>query len=201
MTRNKILLLISFIVLVVIIVYSVGGDYSPEEYVDYIKKEREEQERFMRYNEESPFVMSKVEFSPLHHYPADLKYRVKGRFEAIEAPRIRSLGTNDGKQEQYMEYGYALFELDGKADNRLLIFENVTEEKLFLAFGDATSAIETYGAGRYLDIEHSGGETIKLDFNLAYNPYCAYIDNFSCPLPPRENLLEIAIKAGEKNYH
>jgi uncharacterized protein len=74
--------------------------------------------------------------------------------------------------------------------------------KLFLAFGDATSGNETYGAGRYLDINKvpGGASTITLDFNKAYNPYCAYDYTFSCPLPPRENLLNAAIKAGEKNY-
>ncbi|MEM7107887.1 MAG: DUF1684 domain-containing protein [Bacteroidota bacterium] len=200
MNRNRVILSIGLIVLVVIFIYSLGGDYSAEEYAEYIQEEREEQERFMRYDEESPFVMSDVEFQPLKHYPANLKFRIKGRFEAIETPKIRSLATNDGNQEQYMEYGYAIFELENK-ENKLLIFENVVEDKLFLAFGDATSAIETYGAGRYLDIEHSGGKTIKLDFNLAYNPYCAYVDNFSCALPPRENLLEVSITAGEKEYH
>ena len=200
MARNKIILLISFIVLIVIIIYSLGGDYSPQEYTEFIQEKREEQERFMRYNEESPFVTSNIDFQPLKYYPADLTYRVKGRFEKVEEPKIRGLATNDGKQEQYLEYGYALFELEGK-QHKLLIFEYVTEEKLFLAFGDATSAGETYGAGRYLDVEHNGGKTVKLDFNLSYNPYCAYVDNFSCPLPPRENLLEIAVRAGEKNYH
>jgi hypothetical protein len=73
---------------------------------------------------------------------------------------------------------------------------------LFLAFGDETSARETYGAGRYLDVKKvPGSSTITLDFNLAYNPYCAYSDGFSCPLPPKENLLSIAINAGEKTYH
>ncbi len=200
MTRNKILLLLGIVVLAVIFIYSIGGDYSPEEYAEFIQEEREEQERFMRYNEESPFVMNNVDFQPLKHYPANLNYRIKGRFEKIDPPKIRSLGTNDGNQEQYMEYGYAIFELDGK-ENRLLILEEVVDEKLFLAFSDETSAIETYGAGRYLDVEHNGGKTIKLDFNLAYNPYCAYVEDFSCPFPPRENLLKVAIRAGEKTYH
>ncbi len=200
MARNRILLLISFIVLIVIFIYSLGGDYSPEEYSEYVEKERDEQTRFLKYSEESPFVMNDVEFKPLKYYPATLDFKVKGRFEKIETPQIRTLATNDGKQEQYMEYGYANFELDGK-QNKLLILENVTESALFLAFGDETSAIETYGAGRYLDVEHSGAKTITLDFNLAYNPYCAYVDNFSCPLPPKENLLEVAIAAGEKTFH
>jgi uncharacterized protein len=74
--------------------------------------------------------------------------------------------------------------------------------KLFLAFADATSANETYGAGRYLDLKKVPGATsILLDFNQAYNPYCAYSDGFSCPFPPKENILTIAINAGEKKYH
>ena len=74
--------------------------------------------------------------------------------------------------------------------------------KLFLAFGDETSGAETYGAGRYLDITKTpGSNTIILDFNQAYNPYCAYSNSFSCPLPPPENLLRVAIRAGEKTYH
>lgn len=199
MARNKIILFISFIVLAIIIIYSLGGDYSPEEFAEYVQEERDEQSRFLQFSEESPFVMNDVRFKPLNYYPPNLDFRIKGRFEKIEDPKIRSLTTNDGQQEQYMEYGYAKFELED-TQHQLLILENVTENTLFLAFGDETSAIETYGAGRYLDVEHSGSNTITLDFNLAYNPYCAYVENFSCPLPPRENLLSVAIHAGEKNF-
>jgi uncharacterized protein (DUF1684 family) len=73
---------------------------------------------------------------------------------------------------------------------------------LFLAFADATSANETYGAGRYLDLKKvPGATTVTLDFNKAYNPYCAYSDKFSCPFPPKENVLKVAVRAGEKSYH
>ena len=76
-----------------------------------------------------------------------------------------------------------------------------TRGTLFLAFADVTSARETYGAGRYLDIKKIPGATsIELDFNKAYNPYCAYNENYTCPLPPKENFLKVAILAGEKNY-
>ena len=114
------------------------------------------------------------------------------------------LGTSDGKEEHYLEYAYADFKLHGKAQ-RLLILELMdmgpNRGKLFLAFADETSANETYGAGRYLDVTRtSGSNTITLDFNKAYNPYCAYNDEFSCPFPPKENLLTVAIMAGEKNY-
>jgi hypothetical protein len=88
----------------------------------------------------------------------------------------------------------------------LLILESIESGPLrgtlFLAFADGTSARETYGAGRYLDVKKVvGAATVELDFNKAYNPYCAYADHFSCPLPPRENILDIAIRAGEKSYH
>jgi uncharacterized protein (DUF1684 family) len=73
---------------------------------------------------------------------------------------------------------------------------------LFLAFADATSANETYGAGRYLDLKKVPGATsVTLDFNKAYNPYCAYSDKFSCPFPPKENVLKVAVKAGEKSFY
>jgi uncharacterized protein (DUF1684 family) len=73
---------------------------------------------------------------------------------------------------------------------------------LFLAFADATSANETYGAGRYLDVKKiPGASSIILDFNQSYNPYCAYSEKYSCPFPPRENVLKIAVRAGEKKYH
>ncbi|TRX49217.1 DUF1684 domain-containing protein [Fulvivirga sp. M361] len=199
MKRNRIVLIIVLVVIGGIVFYAGSGDQTPEEYAEYIEKEREEQDRFMRYSDESPFAKDSVTFQGLNHYPADKSFKVKGRFEPIPNPKIITLGTNDGKKEQYLEYGYAIFPLLDK-ENKLLILENVTENVLFLAFGDATSAIDTYGAGRYLDVDHAGDKTIILDFNLAYNPYCAYSAGFSCPFPPKENLLDIAITAGEKSY-
>ncbi|MEM7297260.1 MAG: DUF1684 domain-containing protein, partial [Bacteroidota bacterium] len=67
-------------------------------------------------------------------------------------------------------------------------------------FGDETSGETTYGAGRYLDLEIGKSDQVVIDFNKAYNPYCAYFPDFTCPLPPRENLLTVVIEAGEKDY-
>lgn len=73
-------------------------------------------------------------------------------------------------------------------------------QALFVPFVDETSGKETYGSGRYLDLEQARGDDYVLDFNMAYNPYCAYNDDYVCPIPPRENKLPIEIRAGEKTY-
>ncbi|QSE97397.1 DUF1684 domain-containing protein [Fulvivirga lutea] len=181
-------------------IYSFSGGQTTEEYIAEIEEEREEQDIFMRNSSESPFYKKTDTYNGLKHYPIDIKYKINAKFIEPPAKNIRKLPTNDDSFREYLEYGYAEFTLFDKKQS-LLILENVEDEKLFLAFGDETSAETTYGAGRYLDVTHSGGNSITLDFNLAYNPYCAYSDEFSCPLPPRENLLSVPIEAGEKTYN
>ena len=75
------------------------------------------------------------------------------------------------------------------------------KDYLFLPFTDPTNGVTTYGGGRYLDLMIPATKVVQLDFNKAYNPYCAYSGNYSCPIPPEENHLEIEIKAGVKKYH
>ncbi|MFZ6009580.1 MAG: DUF1684 domain-containing protein, partial [Bacteroidota bacterium] len=180
-----------------------GGDDSA--YAEEIQKEREEKDHFMRTSNESPFAQASQSFKGLAYYPPDPKFKIQADLNLIENKNVVVLTTNDGKQEHYLEYAYAEFDLDN-LHHKLLILEMMEmgpfRGKLFLAFGDETSALETYGAGRYLDLSKvPGSTTITLDFNKAYNPYCAYNDTYSCPLPPTENLLRVAIKAGEMSYH
>lgn len=158
----------------------------------------------MRTANDSPFADSTESFRGLTYYPVNSRYRINARLVPVENKQARILATSDGTEKRYLEYAFAEFDLDG-VKNRLLILEIMDmgpfRGTLFLAFADKTSGVDTYGAGRYLDIRKVPGSTsITLDFNEAYNPYCAYNDNFSCPFPPKENLLEVAIEAGEKNY-
>jgi uncharacterized protein (DUF1684 family) len=187
------------LIVLVSIMYNFNRSDDPESYREEITELREETERFMRYAEDSPFHDAAITFNGLRYYEPDLSYKITARFREIEDRQIITLPTNDNKKEEYLTYGYATFDVNDTTEE-VLILENVEEEKFFLPFGDATSAGETYGAGRYLDVTHRGGRTIVLDFNKAYNPYCAYVETFSCPLPPRENLLSVAIRAGEKMY-
>ncbi|MCI0750945.1 MAG: DUF1684 domain-containing protein [Flammeovirgaceae bacterium] len=203
-TKNIIIVILAAISIATIY-YSMQGSQDDAAYVASIEKERKEKNVLMRSGDESPFSDSVSVFTGLKYYPVDINYRIIANLVPIENKKIVVLATSDGKEKKYLEYAYAEFDLGGE-ENKLLIFEMIEmgpyRGTLFLAFGDATSGRETYGAGRYLDIRKAPGATsVTLDFNNAYNPYCAYNDNYSCPLPPRENLLTIPIEAGEKVYY
>jgi len=203
MKPKNIIFLILVIAVIAIVFYSFQGSQDDEAYVAQIVKERKEKDHFMRTAKDSP-ITDKENFKGLKYFKPDPRYKIIADLQPITSRKAVVLTTSDGKEERYLEYAYATFNLDGR-ENKLIIYEIMDmgpfRGKLFLAFGDKTSAVETYGAGRYLDImKVPGSSTITLDFNKAYNPYCAYNETFSCPLPPLENLLEVAINAGEKIY-
>ncbi len=202
MKRNVLIVGIIIVLLGVIVFSSLTSGEADEAYIARIDQQREEKDRDMRNAEDSPFAPDSVQYTGLNYFPVDQEYKVKAKLESIADKKIVTLSTSDDKQKQYLEFAYAVFDLHDK-ENKLIILETVGGEfdgMLFLAFGDATSADETYGAGRYLELERQGEHTITIDFNLAYNPYCAYTDGYSCPFPPRENLLAVSIQAGEMNY-
>ncbi|MBY0434462.1 MAG: DUF1684 domain-containing protein [Cyclobacteriaceae bacterium] len=205
--KIKNILPVTLVVLIIsVLLYSLSGSGEDEAaYIASIKTEREEKNTFLKTSEESPFKDSLDTFQGLSYFDIDSRYRVKAKLEPVKNKKVVLLGTSDGKENRYLEFAHAVFEIEG-AEQRLLILEVMdmgpVRGTLFLAFADETSARETYGAGRYLDVKKVPGATsIELDFNKAYNPYCAYNDQYSCPLPPPENILRVAIKAGEKNYH
>lgn len=205
MKAKSIFIVLFAIVMIVVVFYSFRSDGDGDAYRETLKEEREEKDLFMKTSEESPFAEDPGAFTGLKYFEPDVKLRIVADLTPIETRKLVNLTTNDAAEQPYMEYAYADFDYGG-FHNRLLILEGIdmgpVKGKLFLAFADETSASETYGAGRYLDVAKvPGSKTILLDFNKAYNPYCAYIEKFSCPFPPRENILEIPIKAGEKSYH
>ena len=205
MKRKNIILLVVIVVVIVTFYYSYTGSQDQSGYVNEINTERADKDRYMQTSPESPFKDNPDQFTSLKYFPPDIRYKVTAELIPVQNKKPVILSTNDGKQQQYVEYAYADFDLDGY-HNRLLILEVLDSGpmrgKLFLAFGDETSARETYGAGRYLDVVKTpGANTITLDLNKAYNPYCAYVDKYSCPFPPPENLLKVAVRAGEMVYH
>jgi len=202
--KNVLILLIT-IVVVLTVFYSFREDGDEAAYTEKLLQEREEKDRFMRTSAESPFAKDRDSFTGLKYFPPNPKLRIVADLTPVNDKTVRVLTTNDGKEQRYITYAYVEFDLDN-AHNKLLVLEGIdigpVRGQLFLAFGDNTSARETYGGGRYLDVVKTpGSKTMLLDFNKAYSPYCAYSSEFSCPLPPPENLLETTINAGEKKYH
>lgn len=205
MKSKNILLILILIAVLVTLFYSMQEGGTSEAYRKEIEKERADKDDYMRNNSESPFADSIALFTGLKYFEIDESFRISANLIPIEEKKTITLATSDGLEKRYLPYAYAEFSLKGE-DCRLLILEIMDigpfRGTLFLAFADATSAKESYGAGRYLDIKKVPGSTsVLLDFNKAYNPYCAYNDNFSCPFPPSENLLTVAIPAGEKVYY
>ena len=109
--------------------------------------------------------------------------------------------TSKGTRQLFNKVGYFDLVISGQTV-RLQAYQSAEREdpSIFVPFRDATSGNETYGAARYLDLEVEHNDEYVVDFNYAYNPYCAYSEEYVCPLPPRENWLTVPIRAGEKNY-
>jgi uncharacterized protein (DUF1684 family) len=174
-----------------------GSALSPEEaYIAAIEAQRVEKDSHFRRDPYSP-IEDRLNFTGLNYYPPDPAFRFTLPLRHVEAEPL-TFQTNTGDERVYYRLGTVEFEVDGQPA-QLTIYKSEDYDELFLPFRDATSGTETYGAGRYLEpLELANGELL-IDFNLAYNPYCAYSPDFSCPLPPVQNWLKVPIRAGEKN--
>ena len=175
-----------------------------DDYTFRIEQERKEKDHWFGAAHDSPIPHeARHTFKGLSYYPIDpaLRFRLK----IVEFPKqeVLTLPTSKGTEQQYLRYGYFEFPVGGQTV-RLHAYRKVhahsAHESLFVPFRDATSAKETYGAGRYLDLDFEPSGVYDVDFNRAYNPYCAYSDDFVCPFPPRENWLKVPIRAGEKTW-
>jgi uncharacterized protein (DUF1684 family) len=147
---------------------------------------------------------ARLKFEAFPFYPIDSNYFVVAKFERIEKGKKFKMKTSTSRKPEYKVFGRASFTINDSI-HELMIYQNTKlvtregyEDYLFLPFNDYTNGNETYGGGRYLDVRIPERNTIILDFNKAYNPYCAYTYGYSCPVPPKENSLNIEIKAGIK---
>ena len=157
--------------------------------------------------EESPLTEQGLkDFTELDFFTIDSTYKVIAKFELEKNPQLFEMPTTTERKPIYKTFGTATFELEGKElilhiyQNQDLIKKPDYTNHLFIPFTDQTNGSESYGGGRYIDVEIPEGDSIVIDFNRSYNPYCAYNDKYSCPIPPKENDLAIEIKAGVKAY-
>ena len=164
-----------------------------------IETERAMKDEFMSRHRESPFLSGRVPFHPLVYFALDPAYRVSATLERVDPPAESYLRTNRDNQAVMRYLGDLRFELGGQ-QLRLRLYHagEGVGTSVFVPFRDATSGEESYGAGRYLTLELNERDVYELDFNRAFNPYCAYTDDYECSFPPAENDLPVAIRAGEK---
>ncbi len=168
-----------------------------------VRSARLEKDAYFRDDPDSPIPSGqRSQFKGLNYFPPDPSYRIPARLERFEKPEQVRIVTSKGSQQAYLRYGALAFELQGRK-LKLYVYKSTEDpfsRSLFVPFSDATSGFETYKSGRYLDIEEQGANEYDLDFNIAYNPYCAYNEEYICPIPPGENKLAVKIMAGEKNH-
>lgn len=156
--------------------------------------------------EHSPLLEKDLEhFVQLERFAPDARFRVQASYRPMVGKPFGMKTTTD-RLPQYQAVGQLRFTVAGKKE-RLTVFRNIDlakkpgyEDYLFVPFTDLTNGEETYGGGRYIDLRAPLGKAVELDFNRAYNPYCAYGGKYSCPIPPLENHLEVRIEAGVKAF-
>ena len=178
-------------------------EHVPVEYKDAVEGFRLDKDEFFKTDPRSPLPESeRAAFTGLPYYPVDEGLAFEDR--ALEPytgdePSNFQIPTSDGKLRPAHRAGVLRFELDGVPRQlTAYTFDGGDGQSLFVPFLDQTSGTETYGAGRYLDLEPEADGTYALDFNLAYHPSCVYDAKFSCPLTPAENRLPLRIEAGER---
>ncbi|HEV2448897.1 MAG TPA: DUF1684 domain-containing protein [Thermoplasmata archaeon] len=171
----------------------------PTEYVRTVEEERRQKDGFMAHHPESPFVDGAVAgFSGLRYFPVDIRFRVPAVLERNERAAEAFLRTNRDGELECRHVGDLRFELEGEPLRLRVYFAGErVGPRVFVPFRDATCGSESYGPGRYLTLELTEDDRYQLDFNLAFNPYCAYTDGFECGFPPAENDLPLRIPAGE----
>ena len=182
-------------------VSSACARHTPEQraYVEALMLSRSDKDRFLQ-SSESPIVPElRPRFKGLAYYPPDFDLVFTVPLQPASSADTLQFVTSKNTFDPYRRKGSFRFQVAGR-EHQLTLFESLDGSTLFLPFTDTTSGVETYGAGRYLDPEPLGAGQFRLDFNRAYNPYCAYSPHWICPVAPPENRLDFAVQAGERNF-
>ncbi len=206
----KIIMMKNIIYFVCLSVVFVSCAKSQQSHFKEIEKFQNKMNKDYANPNESPLTKKDLEtFKKLDFFKIDEKFKIKADFQLTPDAEIFAMQTTTSRLPLYRKFGIATFELDG-VKCELSLYQNQSfmdsEEYgnlLFLPFNDLSNGEKSYGGGRFIDIEipNDNNKTIVIDFNKAYNPYCAYNDRYSCPVPPSENYLNVEILAGVKKYN
>lgn len=195
------LFFVGILLLVALLVfYSLMDQHKEEDIVLKIENFRRQKDLAFKERDDSP-IENREAFRQLSYFPPDLSYRIRADWEPIGRQEADFLvQMTDSSFQRLYAVAYAYFLYQGKRYKLLLFEKEGNSNYWFLPFKDLSNGQETYEAGRYLDVEKPKGNKLILDFNFAYNPYCVYSPDYSCPLPPRQNHLDFPILAGEKKF-
>lgn len=204
----KNIFILSLLLITVTFVFSACNQLSKEEleYVEMIENSRNEKNEYMKNENSSPFNRdSTVNFKPLKYYEVNPIFKFESRlFKNEKQDTIIILGTK-GEERTVIKYGFLVWNYDNQKININVYkgFSKNGNEYFSIWFTDKTTGEETYGVGRYIDFDLNENENFiyTIDFNLAYNPYCAYSSLYSCAIPAKEDYIDIAIKAGELRFY
>lgn len=173
-----------------------------EAYLAKLRAVRQQKDQTLHTAADSPVpAAQRATFAGLRYFPPAAQFRVTAQFTRQPVLLPQPLAMSLGAPESYQRWGTAEFELNGQPQ-KLTLLQKAGDKQLFVPFTDPTNGRQTYAAGRYLDLALPPTEAneVELDFNQAYSPYCAYNHDFSCPKPPAENRLTVAVAAGEQVF-
>lgn len=203
----KILTMKKIFILVVLLTFNFGFCQKKFDRIDAEKFQKKINSEYAD-AKTSPLMETDLKtFKTLDFYPLSSKYYVNAKFVKAKDEKVFEMKTSTSRKPKYIKYGTIFFSIDGIA-LKLNVYQDIELSKsdeykdyLFLPFSDKTCGKESYIGGRYIDLKIPKGNTILIDFNKAYNPYCAYNHKYSCPIVPLENDLNVEIKAGVKTFH
>lgn len=191
--------------LIWLITFGVAGENNPD-VANEIQQHRIQRDDFFRTSSNSPLPEEhKQDFRGLKYFAIDLAYRFKLPLHKYSKTDTTVMITSMGTKREAIKYGYFKFKMSGKSC-KLTVYKMVDLESdfpkhLFVPFLDSTSGNDSYGGGRYIDLEENESSVYILDFNMAYNPSCAYGKHgYVCPIPPAGNRLDLPVRAGEKVF-
>jgi uncharacterized protein len=205
---KKLSLLLGLLISVMFSFAQEGSDKDVSDYTSEIQNHRKAKDiEFLSENNSPIPDDEKSSFSGLKYYSPDPGFKVTAVLEKFDNPFHFRMKTTTDRLPEYALFGKITFMMLGK-EFQLNVYQNIEllkkpgyENYLFIPFNDSTNGHETYGGGRFMDAEIPESDTLTIDFNKAYNPYCAYNHKYSCPIPPEANTLSIKIEAGEKKWH
>jgi len=176
------------------------------DWIEQYRYEREQKDIFFKQHPQSPIPLEeRRRFQRLDYYPPDTSSRFELELHEHTDKQVTQIEDTGGNMRDMIQWGEFRFTIDDAACTLQAYKSDPYEQRLFIPFKDATSGKETYGAGRYLDLDYQRDRTPEgkwiLDLNRAYNPWCAYSENYVCPFVPLENWLNVPVYAGEKDYH